>query len=71
MANFKRKISGSSSASIPGLKIEDFQVAKQIGSGRFGKVFLVRHRQTRTIYALKKMSKKMIKGLKMEHQVIL
>jgi serine/threonine protein kinase len=64
MANFKRKISGNSS-SIPGLKIEDFQLAKPIGSGRFGKVFLARHRQTRTVHALKKMSKKMIKGLKM------
>ena len=30
-----------------------------------------RHRQTKTIYAVKKMSKKMIKSLKMCHQVIL
>lgn len=34
-------------------------------------VHLARHKLTRTIYAVKKMSKKMIKSLKMCHQVIL
>ncbi len=68
-ANFKRQPKPVSS--MPGLKLEDFKLWKEIGSGRFGKVHLARHKLTRTIYAVKKMSKKMIKSLKMCHQVIL
>lgn len=70
-ASFKRKPSNPTS-STSGLKIDDFHVYKDpIGSGRFGKVYLVKHKQTRTIFALKKMSKRMIKSLKMIHQVTL
>lgn len=70
-ASFKRQPRSIPVSSIPGLKLEDFQLVKPIGSGRFGKVFLSRHKTTKTIYALKKMSKRLIKNLKMEHQVIL
>lgn len=69
-ANFKRQ-PRSSSTNLPNLRIEDFLLIRKIGEGRFGQVYFARHKQTRTIYALKKMNKKMVKSLKMEHQLVL
>lgn len=58
-------------SSSPYPRVEDFQLGRKIGEGRFGQVYFARHRQTRTIYALKKINKKMVKSLKMEHQLAL
>lgn len=42
------------------LKIEDFELGKNIGSGKFGDVFQCRHKKTGTLYALKKIFKSMV-----------
>src|SRR4051794_23662188 len=39
---------------------EDFEILKLIGKGTFGQVFQVRKRDTRRIYAMKVLSKKVI-----------
>ena len=39
---------------------EDFQMIKVLGRGTFGKVFLVRHRETKKIYAMKTIRKDVI-----------
>ncbi|XP_071996887.1 microtubule-associated serine/threonine-protein kinase 1-like [Engystomops pustulosus] len=55
--------SASASGLIRSLKEEkkpcksDFRTAKLISSGAFGAVYLVRHRETRKIYAMKKMDR--------------
>ncbi|XP_071998166.1 microtubule-associated serine/threonine-protein kinase 4-like [Engystomops pustulosus] len=55
--------SASASGLIKSLKEEkkpcksDFHTAKLISSGAFGAVYLVRHRETRQIYAMKKMDR--------------
>lgn len=69
-ASFKRQ-PRSSSTNFPHLRIEDFVLVRKIGEGRFGQVYFAQHRKTRTIYALKKINKKMVKSLKMEHQLVL
>jgi serine/threonine protein kinase len=48
------------SAILPSSKkisVYDFKIIKIKGEGKFGKVFCVRHIETSTIYALKKISK--------------
>ncbi|CAG9863028.1 unnamed protein product [Phyllotreta striolata] len=39
------------------MKIDDFEPIKVIGQGAFGKVQLVRHKYTRKVYAMKRLSK--------------
>jgi serine/threonine protein kinase len=42
------------------LKIEDFEKIKSMGKGKFGSVFMVRHRQTGFLAALKVIKKRQI-----------
>jgi len=46
-----------------------FKLGKKLGSGRFGNVYLCEDKATRTIYALKVMSKSKIKEADMTEQV--
>lgn len=39
------------------MKTDDFEHIRVIGRGAFGKVQLVRHKQTRRVYAMKRLSK--------------
>jgi serine/threonine protein kinase len=51
-----------------GPSVEDFELLKVIGKGSFGKVFLVRHRASRSVYAMKVLKKSMVKRRKqVEH----
>jgi serine/threonine protein kinase len=42
------------------LKLEDFQLGKVLGGGRFGTVLQAIHKKTNTLYALKRIPKKII-----------
>ena len=48
--------------------ISDFELGKCIGSGKFGDVFICRHKQTQTMYALKKIFKSTIQEYEMIKQ---
>ena len=41
-------------------QLSDFEIKKRIGEGTFGKVFLVEHKQTQTLYAMKCIRKDLI-----------
>ena len=50
-------------------KLDDFELAHQLGEGGFGKVYLARHRSTNWIVALKVLSKVQLVSKGMEHQL--
>jgi preprotein translocase subunit SecD len=52
------------------VSIYDFELKKNLGEGKFGVVFQAFHKQTRTLYALKKISKKVIKSNLMVDQFL-
>ena len=39
-------------------KITDFEILKELGSGSFGNVYLVRHKETKAEYAIKAIDKR-------------
>ena len=41
-------------------KLSDFDIKKRIGEGTFGKVFLVEHKETQLMYAMKCIRKDLI-----------
>lgn len=47
-----------------------FEVGKNIGQGKFGEVLQCRHRETGTMYALKKIFKSTIDKYEMHEQVL-
>lgn len=51
------------------LSIEDFQVGKCLGKGRFGSVFLAKDKRSEILVALKVVKKKTIKDSKMANQI--
>ncbi|XP_022189945.1 aurora kinase C [Nilaparvata lugens] len=50
--------------------LNDFEIGKPLGKGKFGRVYLARERQTHAIFALKTMFKSELSKGQMEHQVI-
>jgi len=50
-------LSPSGTSTEQQLRVEDFEKINLIGSGEFGKVFQVRHRQTQEVFAMKWLSK--------------
>ena len=44
-------------------KVFDFEILKELGSGSYGKVYLVKHKQTKAEYAIKVIDKKKMKWL--------
>ena len=52
------------------LKESDFQIGKKLGKGQFGEVFLVKHKLTGFICALKIIPKTVIKEEKVEDQLV-
>lgn len=50
--------------------IEDFQLGKTLGSGKFGDVLQCRHKATGTLYAVKKIFKSTIQEYRMVDQLI-
>jgi cGMP-dependent protein kinase len=53
------------------VKISDLVIAKHIGSGMFGNVFLAAHRTTRKLYALKTVDRRKISAYEIEENVVL
>jgi len=49
--------------------IEDFQIGKCLGKGRFGSVFLAKDKKSDSLVALKVVKKKTIKDSKMANQI--
>ena len=42
------------------VRLQDFEIKKMIGKGAFGKVFLVQHRVTQKVYAMKTIRKDVV-----------
>lgn len=53
------------------LSLEDFNIMKTLGEGKFGTVMMVKHKKTNSIFALKKIPKSMIKSHLMVEQLAL
>jgi len=51
------------------IDINSFSILTLIGKGAFGKVYLVRKKDTKTIYALKTLKKKKIEVLKQVNHI--
>ena len=47
---------------------KDFEIMSGLGAGAFGRVFKVRHAKSKTIFAIKQISKKLIKCKNMSNQ---
>lgn len=52
------------------IELKDLSVIRTIGKGMFGTVFLVAHRHTKFLYALKTISQKTIKCLKIKKNIL-
>ena len=48
--------------------LDDFEIGKPLGRGKFGRVYLARERRTKFIVALKVLSKQQIQRAKFEHE---
>jgi serine/threonine protein kinase len=49
--------------------LNDFEIGKPLGQGKFGRVYLVREKKTKFVVALKAMSKKQLQHANFEHQL--
>lgn len=49
--------------------IEDFEIGKPLGNGKFGRVYLAREKKTKLIVALKLLDKKQLEKEKVAHQL--
>ena len=47
------------------LKLGDFELGKPVGSGKFGEVYLCKHKKTGMLFALKKIFKSVIQEYRM------
>uniref|UniRef100_A0A672H049 non-specific serine/threonine protein kinase n=1 Tax=Salarias fasciatus TaxID=181472 RepID=A0A672H049_SALFA len=61
--------SGQGSASSKRWNLEDFDIGRPLGKGKFGNVYLARERQTKFILALKVLFKKQLEKAGVEHQL--
>ncbi|XP_026162734.1 aurora kinase A [Mastacembelus armatus] len=61
--------SANTSASKKRWSLEDFDIGRPLGKGKFGNVYLARERQTKFILALKVLFKKQLEKAGVEHQL--
>lgn len=61
--------SGSSSSAKKAWTLENFDIGRALGKGKFGSVYLARERQTKFILALKVLFKKQLEKAGVEHQL--
>lgn len=52
------------------VSIYDFDLKKSLGEGKFGQVYQAFHKDSNSLYALKKISKKVIKSSMMVDQLL-
>lgn len=50
--------------------LEDFEIGKKLGKGRFGDVFVVREKKLGLVMAMKVINKKELKESQMENQLL-
>jgi serine/threonine protein kinase len=50
--------------------LDRFKIVKMLGRGKFGEVFLAQHKETRALYALKKIVKEKVKEMNMINQFL-
>lgn len=63
------KLKQSSALSLKALSLDDFEIGKKLGKGKFGRVYCVRHKETGFICAMKAMEKSEISRHNVEKQV--
>jgi len=56
------KFSPSAKAPQSPLSLSNFNVGKRLGEGKFGEVFKALHKDTKTLFALKRVKKSVIKS---------
>ncbi|KAJ8259419.1 hypothetical protein GJAV_G00169050 [Gymnothorax javanicus] len=61
--------SGSKNPNKKGWSLENFDIGRPLGKGKFGNVYLARERQSRVILALKVLFKKQLEKAGVEHQL--
>ncbi|CAI5745565.1 unnamed protein product [Peronospora destructor] len=61
--------SSSSSSSKKTWKLNDFDIGKPLGKGKFGNVYLAREKQSKYVVALKVLNKQQLMKSSMEHQL--
>lgn len=61
--------SGSSDSAKKAWSLENFDIGRALGKGKFGSVYLARERQTKFILALKVLFKKQLEKAGVEHQL--
>jgi serine/threonine protein kinase len=49
--------------------LNDFEIGKPLGQGKFGRVYLAREKKTKFVVAIKALSKKQLKKAQFEHQL--
>lgn len=70
---FCRQVSGGCDAkdgNSDQVSLPDFHLLRVVGKGAFGKVRIVRHRSTGTIYALKYINKEKALAMKAGHNIV-
>lgn len=61
--------SSSSSSAKKTWKLNDFEIGKPLGKGKFGNVYLAREKQSKYVVALKVLNKQQLMKSSMEHQL--
>merc|ERR1719389_343161 len=54
---------------IPWFSLQDIDIGKRLGSGKFGAVYIARERRTGFVFALKVLDKQQLVKHRMEHQL--
>ena len=49
-------------------KLDDFEIGRPLGNGKFGRVYMAREKSTKFVVALKVLSKKQLREARFEHQ---
>ena len=67
--NGKNQENGTQSIQEPRWTMQDFEIGRPLGTGKFGRVYLAREKRTKFIVALKVLEKSEIKKAGVEHQI--
>ncbi|RWR80704.1 serine/threonine-protein kinase Aurora-3-like protein [Cinnamomum micranthum f. kanehirae] len=65
----KRPDSNNTQENLPPWTLQDFEIGKPLGRGKFGKVYLAREKQSKYIIALKVIFKQQLEKYRLHHQL--